>query len=514
MPRSPTSPFAYAVPAGTTAIPNTTITVDQHNNFVNDVAATFNTVQPILYGGTGASTKAGAQANLGIASVSQINYIATGGTANVQTLTPADQLLTLTNGISYNIIITTAPTGAATMNVSSTGAKAIRMISAGTDVDIAAGSMLAAGRYTIEYSTTAASGAGAWIVTNPSPLIGALTNLTSATTTDLGTIGSHNVNITGTTTITGFGSSAAIGQPIYNLTFAGVLHLTYNATSLITPGAIDYFTQAGDTCQAIYLGSGNWQVINYTRKSVPVFSATGISGGSRNLVLTVTGNTTGTITADGATLFDANGNAYYASAVSLTNTNSGAGANGLDTGALATSTWYAVLIIYNPTTNTVACLISLSATAPTMPSGYTFKLRVGWWRNAASGGYWRTIQYGRRATITLGTNPSTVPIIDSGSTSSAWKSEAVANFVPSTAAEINVIVGGGGGVSLTGAAPNNSYSTSGSSTNPSPLWNNSNSTAPTSGTITALMVLESANIFYIANAGGGSIATNGWVDNL
>lgn len=53
-----------------------------------------------------------------------------------------------------------------------------------------------------------------------------------------------------------------------------------------------------------------------------------------------------------------------------------AGANGLDTGAAANSFYY-VWVIKALATNTVASLLSLSSTSPTMPSGYTKKRRVG-----------------------------------------------------------------------------------------------------------------------------------------
>jgi hypothetical protein len=49
------------------------------------------------------------------------------------------------------------------------------------------------------------------------------------------------------------------------------------------------------------------------------------------------------------------------------------GVNGLDTGAVATNTVYYLWIIRNPTTAQVGGLLSLSATAPTMPSGFTQK---------------------------------------------------------------------------------------------------------------------------------------------
>ena len=50
----------------------------------------------------------------------------------------------------------------------------------------------------------------------------------------------------------------------------------------------------------------------------------------------------------------------------------------LDTGAIAASTGYYVYLIKRPDTQVVDVLISLSATAPTMPTNYTLKRLVGW----------------------------------------------------------------------------------------------------------------------------------------
>lgn len=55
----------------------------------------------------------------------------------------------------------------------------------------------------------------------------------------------------------------------------------------------------------------------------------------------------------------------------------GSGNGGLDTGAEATSTWYHVWLIRRPDTGVVDALFSLSATAPTMPTNYTQKHRLG-----------------------------------------------------------------------------------------------------------------------------------------
>jgi hypothetical protein len=49
----------------------------------------------------------------------------------------------------------------------------------------------------------------------------------------------------------------------------------------------------------------------------------------------------------------------------------------MDTGSIANSTWYHVHLIKRTDTQVVDALISLSATAPTMPSSYTERRRIG-----------------------------------------------------------------------------------------------------------------------------------------
>lgn len=99
------------------------------------------------------------------------------------------------------------------------------------------------------------------------PVIGGgSASLASAGTVDLGSVNPAAVTISGTTTITSFGSSAVIGQFKF-LKFSGALTLTYNATSLILPTAANIPTAAGDTAIAKCLGSGNWEIIQYSRAS-------------------------------------------------------------------------------------------------------------------------------------------------------------------------------------------------------------------------------------------------------
>lgn len=92
---------------------------------------------------------------------------------------------------------------------------------------------------------------------------GAEDTVASATTCAIGATVSENVSITGTTTITGFGTVAA-GTKRWGR-FTGVLTLTHNGTSLILPGAANITTAAGDRFCAYSLGSGNWLVHSYTK---------------------------------------------------------------------------------------------------------------------------------------------------------------------------------------------------------------------------------------------------------
>jgi hypothetical protein len=95
----------------------------------------------------------------------------------------------------------------------------------------------------------------------PSPGVIALTDVASAATTDIGASASPNVRITGTATITGLGTAPAGTRRF--LTFAAVLTITYNATSLITPGLANITTAAGDNAVARSLGSGSWVLESY-----------------------------------------------------------------------------------------------------------------------------------------------------------------------------------------------------------------------------------------------------------
>ena len=64
------------------------------------------------------------------------------------------------------------------------------------------------------------------------------------------------------------------------------------------------------------------------------------------------------------------GSFVYATNVSVVINTTTTGANGLDTGSRAANTWYNIFLINNGTTT--AGLASLSATSPTLPTGYNY----------------------------------------------------------------------------------------------------------------------------------------------
>ena len=86
-------------------------------------------------------------------------------------------------------------------------------------------------------------------------------DIASAATTDLGAVEGLAHDITGTTTITSFGTISAGILKIVK--FEGALTLTHNATSLILPGGTSILTVSGDIGIFISEGSGNWRCVNY-----------------------------------------------------------------------------------------------------------------------------------------------------------------------------------------------------------------------------------------------------------
>ena len=89
-----------------------------------------------------------------------------------------------------------------------------------------------------------------------------VSTLAAAATTNIGAQGTEIVIITGNTTITAFDNVAA--GVVRMLRFTGTPLLTYNATSLILPGGVNYQIVAGDVFIFESMGSGNWKCFSYS----------------------------------------------------------------------------------------------------------------------------------------------------------------------------------------------------------------------------------------------------------
>jgi len=122
-----------------------------------------------------------------------------------------------------------------------------------------------------------------------------------------------------------------------------------------------------------------------------------------------TPNTKIDISATDVVMGDTSGNTVRSINVSVTINAATTGANGLDAGSLSNSTWYYIWLISNGTTT--SGLVSASSTAPTMPSGYTYKKRVGSFITDGSATFKRISQKGSYASYvpTATTNTTSYP---------------------------------------------------------------------------------------------------------
>ena len=238
--------------------------------------------------------------------------------------------------------------------------------------------------------------------------------------------------------------------------------------------------------------------------------------GAVNLKIAVTGGTTVSMSAGSAVLGNGTGGAKMLSAVAVTIATGTVGAGGLDTGTLAAATWYAVWLIAKAD-GTVAGLLSTSANAPALPTGYIFKVRLGWVRTSSgAASLLGTLQLGSRVQYVYGgVNVPVLPVITSGVTSS-YVPCSVTSVVPTaTAKVIHLLLTPGAGGNLCFAAPNANYTYSGYGSlgvTPAPLM----AFYAPSGVCYGLgsLVLESSNVYYYGFSSVNQLHCLGWEDNI
>lgn len=191
-------------------------------------------------------------------------FIATGtagGSANAQTIAAT---LPSTFALTTNYTVVFVPgntnTGATTLTVNATTTKNVFKVSFSGPIALTGGEIVSGQSTRVTYDGTQ------YILQDLPRPFGVLTSLASAATTDLGTVASHMVLVTGTTGITSFGSSAQADFPVYYVTFNGSLTITAGA-NIVTPGGNDIAAVSNDNAIIRYNGGGVWRIISYTRNA-------------------------------------------------------------------------------------------------------------------------------------------------------------------------------------------------------------------------------------------------------
>ena len=240
----------------------------------------------------------------------------------------------------------------------------------------------------------------------------------------------------------------------------------------------------------------------------------GISGSFSNLKASATGlSAIVTTTADSICLKDSSNNQVVVNSVSITPSLATSGANGLDTGVSAINTWYYVWVIWNGTI--ASGLLSLSATSPTMPVGYTHKAMISVVRSDSTankfpisfiqaGDDW---QYKPAAGSNL---VGAAPLAASGTAGSVaiptYVAVSVSNYVPQIATSVDVQISLSVANGNVIAAPSAQYTTLAAT-----FMRLANPAATAAANIAGgRMVLESTSIYWASNASDGGLYISGF----
>lgn len=202
-----------------------------------------------------------------------------GGTANAQTLTLTPPLTGLVDGQLVAFYPTVSNTTAAcTLNVDSTGNKAIKLRGQDPPIGAVASGLLFAARYKLATQTWEIENAlGELSAQSRNLSIGLNENMTtvaSATTPDIWTGTGNVINYTGTTTSTGFAAAPQAGARRM-LICAGVSTFT-NGANMIIDGGANFTSAAGDRIYVTAITTTQFRLEPVKADGTPVAGAASV----------------------------------------------------------------------------------------------------------------------------------------------------------------------------------------------------------------------------------------------
>lgn len=358
------------------------------------------------------------------------------------------------------------------------------------------------GNWTI-FAYERASGIALAAIPVANPGFGTITGIAAAATVDLGTAASHYINVTGAATITSFGSSASTATPVYLVRFAGDSAITHSA-NIALPNSTDLKFHDNDHILVRYGGGGTWQVIGLFRNTT--LGDCGEVNGLTMSNFSGAPNTQITATVSGRSVLQSPfGESIVVAPASGMIVNSAVnGVNGLDVGSLSPNTWYHVWMISSGPGAAPGLLLSLSATAPTMPSGIIYKHRLGAFLTGVSSTFHRIRYNGNFAQYVpvSGSVTTVFPVMLGAGGGSFPVTIPTGAFIPPTAVRIRGVISSS---STSGAAKiaANSFLA---------MMSMQTSTSNTAMCCYFDLALEGTDVFG-ETGNGSSITCVGWVDS-
>jgi hypothetical protein len=316
-------------------------------------------------------------------------------------------------------------------------------------------------------------------------------------------------------TLLGFDSSG-FPVPYAAGTLPNVPLTSYMAAALTKGNASALLAYISDptTTQALSVGTATLASHAVRKDQLNVGSALSFL----SLTVSASGTTSNiSIAADELLLRGTDGSPLMTSHVNATLNSNTVGLGGLDTGTLSTSTWYSVWVISNG--STIGIIASLSPTNPTLPAGFTYKARVGWFRTDTTTNKYPLpfIQFGRNVIYSPTSASSLVsyPIMAANYGTAIGLPVATAAFIPPTAVSLRyqaVLFPGTASNSVAGfkvGATDQALSAQSGS------WAMNNFGNTSGGEI--MLVAPQGSIQYsltVSSGGSLTLSCAGWMDNL